>query len=129
LLDGAPERDAVLRSNLQKHVDVRPLRWKHGVSVRAFALQQAAATIPPGLHTNLRHPSTRPRAISGATMEWTCAKCGQVAKTDDWTLLLSMGWRITPEDEFRCVICAKRLLAREQAPPRVEPMRRRSTGA
>jgi len=46
-------------------------------------------------------------------MEWTCARCGQVAKAADWTLLVSMGWRITPEDEFRCVVCAKRATARE----------------
>ncbi len=45
-------------------------------------------------------------------MEWTCAKCGQIAKAADWTLLLSMGWRITPADEFCCVVCAKRLLSR-----------------
>lgn len=45
-------------------------------------------------------------------MEWTCAKCGQMAKAADWTLLLSMGWRITPADEFYCVVCAKRLLSR-----------------
>ena len=60
-------------------------------------------------------------------MEWTCAKCGQVAKAEDWTLLLSMGWRITPDDEFRCVICAKRLMAREQAQPPYDTYRRRST--
>lgn len=57
-------------------------------------------------------------------MEWTCAKCGQVAKAEDWTLLLSMGWRITQDDEFRCVLCAKRLMNREPAPPRLEPRRR-----
>jgi len=48
----------------------------------------------------------------GGFMEWTCAKCGQMAKAADWTLLLSMGWRITPADEFYCVVCAKRLLSR-----------------
>jgi len=41
-------------------------------------------------------------------MEWTCAKCGQTARAEDWTLLLSLGWRITPDNEFRCVICAKK---------------------
>lgn len=49
-------------------------------------------------------------------MEWTCARCGQVAKAADWTLLLSMGWRITPDDEFCCVVCAKRLVSRSAFP-------------
>lgn len=61
-------------------------------------------------------------------MEWTCAKCGQVAKAEDWTLLVSMGWRITPDDEFRCVLCAKRTAAREApAGAYSDAARRRST--
>jgi len=41
-------------------------------------------------------------------MQWTCAKCGQTASADDWPLLLSIGWRTTPDNEFRCSMCAKK---------------------
>ena len=40
-------------------------------------------------------------------MEWCCAKCGLSATADDWTLLVAMGWRTTPDNEFRCAICAR----------------------
>lgn len=45
-------------------------------------------------------------------MEWCCAKCGLTATADDWSLLLSMGWRVVANGEMRCVICVKKDPAR-----------------
>jgi hypothetical protein len=52
-------------------------------------------------------------------MEWTCAKCGRTARAEDWTLLLSLGWRTTPDNEFRCATCA---LKPPERMPAVKPV-------
>lgn len=41
-------------------------------------------------------------------MEWCCSKCGLAATADDWSLLLSMGWRVVAGGEMRCVICVRK---------------------
>jgi hypothetical protein len=62
----------------------------------------------------MREPLTAGSDLAAheGTMQWTCAKCGQTATANDWPLLVSMGWRTTPENEFRCSICAKKEPAR-----------------
>lgn len=41
-------------------------------------------------------------------MEWCCSKCGFAVTADDWSLLLSMGWRVVDGGETRCVICVRK---------------------
>jgi hypothetical protein len=41
-------------------------------------------------------------------MEWTCARCGQIAAADDPSWLASMGWQLSQEDGPLCVLCVKR---------------------
>jgi hypothetical protein len=40
-------------------------------------------------------------------MEWSCTRCGQSAIADDWMLLFSMGWRVSPSGDRRCPICVR----------------------
>jgi hypothetical protein len=106
------------RENRAGGIDARPERWDDrsiGCDVRCGARRRRSLsrTYTATDDCVVRAPS----AIQEAIMEWTCARCGQVARAADWTLLLSMGWRITPDDEFRCVVCAKRMLARASFHP------------
>lgn len=42
---------------------------------------------------------------------------------DDWSLLVSMGWRMVAGDEVRCVLCVKRERPERRRPPaRVLPI-------
>jgi hypothetical protein len=55
-------------------------------------------------------------------MEWCCAKCGLAATADDWSLLLSMGWRIVAGGEMRCVLCVRKEPERFHSGARVVPL-------
>jgi hypothetical protein len=58
-------------------------------------------------------------------MQWTCAKCGQSEKATDWTVLVAVGWRTTPENEFRCSACTKKPQEKSLAPTPTAPLRQR----
>jgi hypothetical protein len=51
-------------------------------------------------------------------MEWTCARCGQIAVAAEWSLLATIGWR-NDGSSATCVVCVK------QKPP----TRRTSVGS
>lgn len=48
-------------------------------------------------------------------MEWCCSKCGLTATADDWSLLLSMGWRVVEGGEMTCVLCVRKEPERARA--------------
>lgn len=54
-------------------------------------------------------------------MEWCCAKCGIGATADDWSLLMSMGWRVAATGEMRCTMCVRKEPQRFERPAACEP--------
>jgi hypothetical protein len=56
-------------------------------------------------------------------LEWTCARCGQVARARDWSLVASIGWRRLAGDEVWCVVCVKKgpTASADRRPPIAAP--------
>lgn len=41
-------------------------------------------------------------------MEWTCARCGQLAEEATWTGLTDLGWRLNEGGDCTCADCTMR---------------------
>jgi hypothetical protein len=53
------------------------------------------------------------------TMEWTCARCGQLAEMESWAALTDDGWTLNEVGDGICVSCTVRQwpAARRSLPP------------